>query len=191
MRRLTIALAVAVFTVAACGDDNGGTAEVNQAVRGAGDDFCQLVQNMQELEDRFDAEAEDGEEDEGFTDEQRADLANIVAAYVDAAPDEIREQVEIQGRQIEQFLKVVEITDGDIFIDPENLTEEQQQEIAEIEEEYADIAGADVEDEVNAFIETECGIDMDDDGDTAGDGSTSDAGGGTDSGTEEETPVEE
>ncbi len=161
MRRLAIVLAVGGLLLAGCSDDKSdtGNADVDAAIDEAGGDFCALMENFNELDESFDSEDGSG----AMSEEDMAAMTGMIEAIVSAAPDELSEDMELMTRASEAMLAMMEVTGGDILIDESELTEEQQAEMAELNEEYADLETADVDgatERVNAYVLEECGVDL-------------------------------
>lgn len=169
MKRLAVLVAVGGLLVGGCSDDSSdtGNEEVDAAIDEAGGDFCSLMENFNALSDTLGTDSESGE----MPEEDVAAVEAMMAEAVSAAPDELSEDLELMARASEAMMKMMEVTGGDILIDESELTDEQQAQMDELNEEYADLEDADVEGataRVNAYVLEECGVDLEgDSSDTA------------------------
>ena len=158
MRRLAAALVAGVVFLTACSSGGDGTKaaskETKKAIESAGN-YCELARNIEGLDDDLLGG------DEEVTDEDIQDLNAIVAAFVSAAPGEIKADAELLASSLDGLIEYMQIVGGDLAADPSTLSEEDQARIAEIQEQFEDQKVQEASDRVDAYNAEECDIDSD------------------------------
>jgi hypothetical protein len=151
MRRLAVLLAVPLVALVSCGgddDDDGGQA------------FCDRARS-------FDAEfAEIEEEFEGNevpTGESFETAANAIEEFAEDAPDAIRDDVEAMAEAMHDVASMLDDLDVDLTANPEDLSEEQANELIEVGNAMGErLEGIEEPGQrIEAYLEEECGISPD------------------------------
>ena len=162
MRRLAVALVAGVVLFAGCSSGGGKKAaskETKEAIESAGGNYCDLARNIENLDDDL-LGGESGE----ITDEQIQDLQAIVAAFLGAAPDAIRDDAELLASSLDGLIEYLQIVGGDFTTDPSTLSEADQKRVAEIQEQFEDPRYQEASDRVDQYNQEECGIGSEDGG---------------------------
>lgn len=165
MRRLAVVLVAGVVLLAGCSSGGGGkkaaSKEAKEAIESAGN-YCELARNVEGLDDQL-----FGGDDEEITDEQIQDLEAIIAAFLSAAPDAIRDDAEVLAGSLDGLIEYLRIVGGDFATDPSTLSEEDQKRVAELQEQFNDPKYQEASDRVDEYNQEECGIDSDGGGEEA------------------------
>lgn len=172
MIRFMALLAAAVLALAAC--DSGG----NGGGGGSSEAFCGLADEVQGLEDL--GEGIDPT-DFGALEGQLDEFNNVLADAVDAAPDEIRDDVELVANTVNEMFEAMRGPLQELSENPEAAAQnpeifQQLQEAAPTPEEEEELEAA--SQRIEEFVEEECGIDTDSGDDADGDDSGTDEGDG-------------
>lgn len=159
MIRLMAALATALLVLAGCnGDDGDGSTAA----------FCELADEVQSF-DEF-GEGIDPSDFGALTD-QIDEFNRTLDEAVDRAPDEIRADVELVATAVSEMFEAMRGPLQELTENPEAAAQnpeifQQLQEAAPSPEEQEELEEA--SQRIEDFVEEECGIDVDSDGDTDG-----------------------
>lgn len=175
MIRFMALLAAAVLALAAC--DSGGNGGVS-AGGGSSEAFCGLADEVQGLEDL--GEGIDPT-DFGALEGQLDEFNSVLADAVDAAPDEIRDDVELVANTVNEMFEAMRGPLQELSENPEAAAQnpeifQELQEAAPTPEEEEELEAA--SQRIEEFVEEECGIDTDSGDDADGDDSGTDEGDG-------------
>ncbi len=175
MTRFMALLAATVLVFAACGDDDGGSATAG----GSSEAFCGLADEVQSLDEL--GEGVDPT-DFGALENQLDEFNSVLDDAVDAAPGEIRDDVELVARTVNEMFEAMRGPLQELTENPEAAAQnpeifQQLQEAAPSPEEEEELEAA--SQRIEEFVEEECGIDTDsgddsDGGDSGTDESDSD-----------------
>lgn len=163
MIRFMALLAAAVLALAAC--DNGGNGDGVSAGGGSSEAFCGLADEVQGLEDL--GEGIDPT-DFGALEGQLDEFNRVLDDAVDAAPDEIRDDVELVASTVNEMFEAMRGPLQELSENPEAAAQnpeifQQLQEAAPTPEEEEELEAA--SQRIEEFVEEECGIDTDTDSD--------------------------
>lgn len=178
MIRLIATLAAGILALAAC--DSGGDGGGVSAGGGSTDTFCALADDVQGLDEL--GEGIDPTDFDALTN-QLDEFNDVLDDAVEAAPDEIRDDVELIATTVSDLFEAMRGPLQELSENPEAAAQnpeifQQLQEAQPTPEEEQQLEEA--SQRIEQFVEEECGIDPDSGGDS--DGGDSDGG---DSGTDE------
>ncbi|MBI2169729.1 MAG: hypothetical protein HYU28_09570 [Actinobacteria bacterium] len=157
MQRLAVALVAGVVFFAGCSSGGGNKAsskEAKEAIASAGGDYCKLARNLEGLDDELGF----GDSEGPLTDEQIQDLKAVIAAFLENAPDEIKDDAALLASSLDALIEYLEIVGGDFLADPSTLSEEDQKRIEELSQQFEDPKFQKASDNVDTYNEEECGI---------------------------------